>query len=181
MTYLLDMNACVELLNERDSSIARKLAATDSQLVVVCSIVKAELYHGAYKSSKREANLNLLARFFQRFMSLPFDDSAAEHYGRLRALLQRQGNLIGPNNLLIASIVNLLARFFQRFMSLPFNDSAAEHYGRLRALLQRQGNLIGPNNLLIASIALANNVTLVTHNTAEFSRVTGLQIEDWQA
>jgi len=133
MTYLLDMNACVELLNERDSSIARKLAATDSQLVVVCSIVKAELYHGAYKSSKREANLNLLARFFQRFMSLPFDDSAAEHYGRLRALLQRQGNLIGPNN------------------------------------------------LLIASIALANNVTLVTHNTAEFSRVTGLQIEDWQA
>ncbi len=133
MTYLLDMNACVELLNERDSSIARKLAATDSQLVVVCSIVKAELYHGAYKSSKREANLNLLARFFQRFMSLPFDDSAAEHYGRLRALLQRQGNLIGPNNLLIASIV------------------------------------------------LANNVTLVTHNTAEFSRVTGLQIEDWQA
>jgi len=96
MTYLLDTNACVELLNERDTLIAQKLARVVPQAVVVCSVVKAELYHGAYKSNRREANLNLLARFFQRFTSLPFDDSAAEEYGRLRALLQKKGNLIGP-------------------------------------------------------------------------------------
>ncbi len=66
------------------------------------------------------------------------------------------------------------------FESLPFDDSAAEEYGRLRALLQKQGNLIGPNDLLIASIALANKVTLVTHNTQEFGRIPGLQMEDWQ-
>jgi predicted nucleic acid-binding protein len=40
--------------------------------------------------------------------------------------------------------------------------------------------LIGPNDLLIASIALANEATLVTHNTDEFQRVDGLHIEDWQ-
>ena len=40
--------------------------------------------------------------------------------------------------------------------------------------------LIGPNDLLIASIALANGLTLVTHNTREFSRIPGLKLEDWQ-
>jgi tRNA(fMet)-specific endonuclease VapC len=39
---------------------------------------------------------------------------------------------------------------------------------------------IGPNDLLIASIALANGLTVVTHNTSEFSRVPGLPLEDWQ-
>jgi len=39
---------------------------------------------------------------------------------------------------------------------------------------------VGPNDLLIASIALANDVTLITHNTSEFSRILNLKIEDWQ-
>ena len=39
---------------------------------------------------------------------------------------------------------------------------------------------IGPNDLLIASIALASALTIVTHNTSEFSRVPGLKLEDWQ-
>ena len=124
MTYLLDTNACVELLNERDTLIAQKLARVVPQAVVVCSVVKAELYHGAYKSNRREANLNLLARFFQRFTSLPFDDSAAEEYGRLRALLQKKGNLIGPNDLLIASIalanhVTLVTNNTNEFSRVP--------------------------------------------------------------
>ena len=40
--------------------------------------------------------------------------------------------------------------------------------------------MIGPNDLTIASIALSHGLILVTHNTAEFSRVPGLQIEDWE-
>ena len=66
------------------------------------------------------------------------------------------------------------------FVSLPFNDAAAAEYGRLRAHLASQGTQIGPNDLMIAAIALANGLTLVTHNTAEFSRVPGLALEDWQ-
>lgn len=46
MTYLLDTNACIELLNKRDTHIAQKLALIAPQAIVVCSVVKAELYHG---------------------------------------------------------------------------------------------------------------------------------------
>jgi tRNA(fMet)-specific endonuclease VapC len=68
----------------------------------------------------------------------------------------------------------------QRFLSLPFDDAAAEQYGRIRADLTARGLTIGGNDMLIAAIALANGCTLVTHNTAEFSRVPDLVIEDWQ-
>lgn len=50
-----------------------------------------------------------------------------------------------------------------------------------RAALSKKGaGPIGPNDMLIAAIALANDLTLVTHNTAEFSRVPGLSLEDWE-
>jgi tRNA(fMet)-specific endonuclease VapC len=42
------------------------------------------------------------------------------------------------------------------------------------------GTPIGSYDLLIAAIALVNDLTLVTHNTREFERVEGLQIEDWE-
>lgn len=67
------------------------------------------------------------------------------------------------------------------FDSLSLDDSAADHAGRTRADLESKGTLIGPNDLLIAGIALANRVTLVTHNVAEFGRVSGLAIEDWES
>jgi len=54
-------------------------------------------------------------------------------------------------------------------------DKAAEIYADLRAA----GQLIEDADILIAAIALVNNLTLVTHNTAHFSRVAGLQLEDW--
>jgi len=72
-------------------------------------------------------------------------------------------------------------RFFGGFLSLPFDDQCAARYGELRAFLRQKGLLIGPNDLLIAATALAHGATLVTHNTAEFSRVPGLLFEDWEA
>jgi tRNA(fMet)-specific endonuclease VapC len=70
--------------------------------------------------------------------------------------------------------------FCGRFASLTFDDRAAEEYGRIRAHLAALGTSIGPNDLMIAAIALAHGLTLVTHNTSEFSRVPGLKLEDWQ-
>lgn len=64
--------------------------------------------------------------------------------------------------------------------SLPFDDAAAAEYGVLKAHLAAGGTMIGPNDLLIAAIALAAKVTLVTRNLAEFARVPGLVVEDWQ-
>jgi tRNA(fMet)-specific endonuclease VapC len=66
------------------------------------------------------------------------------------------------------------------FLSLPFDDRAAAEYARIRAHLASLGNVIGPNDLMIAAIALAHGLTLVTHNVAEFRRVPGLTVEDWQ-
>ncbi|HUQ48252.1 MAG TPA: type II toxin-antitoxin system VapC family toxin [Gemmatimonadaceae bacterium] len=62
---------------------------------------------------------------------------------------------------------------------LPFDSKAAEGYGMLRRYLERRGEVIGPFDLLIAAHAVAQNATLVTNNTREFSRVPTLQMEDW--
>jgi tRNA(fMet)-specific endonuclease VapC len=70
--------------------------------------------------------------------------------------------------------------FLNQFVSLPFDDRAAKIFGEIRAHLARLGTPIGPYDLQIAAIALANDVTLVTHNTREFSRVPHLRIEDWE-
>jgi tRNA(fMet)-specific endonuclease VapC len=67
------------------------------------------------------------------------------------------------------------------FDSLPLDDAAANRAGRVRAALEGAGTMIGPNDLLIAGIALANNLTLVTNNRGEFSRVTGLRLDNWES
>ena len=70
--------------------------------------------------------------------------------------------------------------FLNRFVSLPFDDDAAKIFGDIRARLSNLGTPIGPYDVQIAAIALANDLILVTHNTREFSRVDGLQLEDWE-
>ena len=73
-----------------------------------------------------------------------------------------------------------LEQFFQNYTSLPFDDAAATIAGQVRANLAAQGTPIGAYDLQIAAIALTHNLTLVTHNTREFSRVVGLRLEDWE-
>lgn len=70
--------------------------------------------------------------------------------------------------------------FLGQFVSLPFGDEAAVVCSQIRARLANAGTPIGAYDLQIAAIAQANNLTLVTHNTREFRRVNGLQIEDWE-
>jgi tRNA(fMet)-specific endonuclease VapC len=70
--------------------------------------------------------------------------------------------------------------FLRRFSTLPFDNRAAEVYGPMRAVLEQRGLSIGQNDMLIAAIALANNLTLVTHNTREFERIDQLRLEDWE-
>jgi len=76
--------------------------------------------------------------------------------------------------------LQLLQRFFKPLSSLNFDDRCAEEAGQIRADLAAQGKPIGPNDILIAATARAYNVVLITHNTGEFSRVTGLRLEDWE-
>ena len=101
--------------------------------LVVCAIVKAEMFYGAAKSEFPVKSLRKQEKFLAQFESLPFDDKAAATYATIRADLEAHGTPIGPND------------------------------------------------MMIAAIAIANNLTLVTHNTGEFSRVAGLQVVDWES
>lgn len=134
MIYLLDSNACIGWMRQREPNLIARIKREPPANIVICSMVIGELLYGAERSGTAH----------------------------------RAGNFL------------LVEKLRLRFASVPFDESAAEEYGRIRAHLTNLGQLIGPNDLLIAAIALANGLTLVTHNTAEFSRVPGLRVEDWQ-
>jgi tRNA(fMet)-specific endonuclease VapC len=63
--------------------------------------------------------------------------------------------------------------------TLAFDEASAEQFGRLRVELQRIGIAVSPIDLLIASAALAHDLTLVTHNTADYRNIPELRLEDW--
>lgn len=71
--------------------------------------------------------------------------------------------------------------FLEQFVSLPFGDNAAIICAEMRSRLAVAGTPVGAYDLQIAAIALVHNLILVTHNTREFDRIDGLQIEDWEA
>jgi tRNA(fMet)-specific endonuclease VapC len=132
MRYLLDTNVCIEILRGRNGALKARLAEQNPNELVLCSVVWAELQCGVHLAQNPQQEQ---AKLQNAFCNLP---------------------------------------------RLPFDDSAAEVYGEIRAHLQRTGRLIGGNDLLIAATAQTNGLTLVTHNTGEFSRVPNLPIEDWQ-
>ena len=66
-----------------------------------------------------------------------------------------------------------------RFSVLEFDEKDARQAGQIRADLASKGTPIGPYDVLIAGQARARELTLVTDNTAEFTRVQGLKVEDW--
>lgn len=70
--------------------------------------------------------------------------------------------------------------FVRKFVVLPMDDAAASTYAAVRSGLEAKGWPIGAFDVLIASIALNHNLTLVTHNVGEFSRVPGLTLEGWE-
>jgi tRNA(fMet)-specific endonuclease VapC len=130
MTYLLDANAIIALLNDTNSSTAQRARRHKPQDVGISAIVAHELYYGAFKSQRASRNVALV-------------DSL-------------------------------------RFEVVEFDREDARQAGEVRALLAARGTPIGPYDVLIAGQARARELILVTHNTAEFGRVPGLRIEDWE-
>lgn len=107
MAWLLDTNAWISFLKPGQTggkAIAEKLAALQENEILLCSVVKAELWHGAEKFGSREARLAKLTEIFARYVSLPFDDPAARYYADVRHNLETRGQVIGPNDLKIAAI-----------------------------------------------------------------------------
>jgi tRNA(fMet)-specific endonuclease VapC len=104
MTWMLDTNACIRYLNGRAPKLKLRIDATDPTDLRVCSIVKAELFFGAARSTDPADAIARQKYFLSRFDSLEFDDAAAEIYGGVRGELEKCGTPIGRNDLLIASI-----------------------------------------------------------------------------
>jgi tRNA(fMet)-specific endonuclease VapC len=132
MKYLLDTNVCVTFLNQRKPLLTKRFLSVAAPDKIICSIVRAELLYGAFKSQRQSSSLHTIEAFLSGYPNLDFDADTARIYGQLRAELEKKGTPIGPND------------------------------------------------LQIAAIALAHNLTLITHNTSEFSRVTNLSLEDWE-
>lgn len=72
-----------------------------------------------------------------------------------------------------------LTEFLGPLEILDFPATASVVYGEIRTRLQRAGTPIGIYDLLLAAHALHRNLTLVTNNVREFSRVPDLRIENW--
>ena len=129
MAWLLDTNAWISFLKPGQpagKAIADRLAALQEGEILLSSVVKAELWHGAEKHTNREARLAKLTEIFDRYVSLPFDDAAARHYGTIRHDLEMRGEVIGPNDLKIAA--TCLAR------GLTLVTANANEFGRVAGL-----------------------------------------------
>ena len=130
MTYLLDTNTCIRYLNGRSPAVKNRLEALAPADVGLCAVVKAELAYGAARSHDPERTMVKVAAFWGPFTSLPFDDSCADTYGRIRAQLEQVGTPIGANDLMIAAIavahgltlVTHNTREFERVPGLSLTD-----------------------------------------------------------
>jgi len=137
MHYLLDTNTWIHYLKRPGSPVEARLRRTPVSDVAVCSIVWAELLHGARKYEKRDARVERIERTLGPFQSLPFDDDAARQYAEIRDSLETRGEIIGPNDLLIAAIArthNLTLvsnnnREFNRVQGLNIEDWTVDAQG----------------------------------------------------
>ncbi len=128
---MLDTNVCIALLRGDAGQLLLRMQEHEIEEIGISSITLAELQYGVAKSARPVHHETLLVEFCAPLAIVPFDDRAAESYGRVRAQFERAGTPIGPLD------------------------------------------------TLIAAHALALKVTLVTNNEREFSRVTGLRVENW--
>ncbi|HEU0230919.1 MAG TPA: type II toxin-antitoxin system VapC family toxin [Burkholderiaceae bacterium] len=101
LRYLLDTNIVSYVLKRRPVEVLTIFNANASRMAI-SSITLAELFHGAEKSSRVGENLSVIEDFCSRLDVLPYGVKAAQHYGAIRAALEKQGQPIGVNDLHIA-------------------------------------------------------------------------------
>ncbi len=101
--YMLDTNICIYVLKNHSEKLRHKFKAIKN--ICISSITYGELCFGIENgdSSKREARREQLDIFTQRLLIDPWDEDAARHYGFIRAILKKQGTIIGNNDLLISA------------------------------------------------------------------------------
>ena len=76
-------------------------------------------------------------------------------------------------------LLGLIHDLLQEVAVVDFDSECAEQFGKLQGGLLQQGMTVPVADLMIASAALVHNLTLVTHNTADFQNIPGLRLDDW--
>ncbi len=105
MKFFLDTNICIYFLKGMYPALLTKMLLCSTRDIKIASMVKAELLHGVEKSRKREENKTMVESFLLPFEIIPFDNEAAIIYSVIRSELEKKGNVIGPNDLIIAATV----------------------------------------------------------------------------
>ena len=132
MLYYLDTNICITCIRKsiKTENIVRRFIEYGYFNIKLSTIVIAELMHGAYKSKRTEETLSDTEEFIAGFEVIPFDYDAAVAYGKIKASLERKGQVIGPNDMLIAAaalsrnavLVTNNTREFSRIDGLKLED-----------------------------------------------------------
>ena len=130
MKYIFDTNVCIRILKGDNPKILKIISKINIESIAIPSIVRYELFYGAYKSSNPENTLNKLNTFLSCFTDIPFDTESEEICGKIRAELERNGTPIGPYDLMITSIAlshNLIlvtnnTKEFSRIKDLQIED-----------------------------------------------------------
>jgi tRNA(fMet)-specific endonuclease VapC len=102
LRYLLDTNIVIYVLKRRPVEVLSTFNANASRMAI-SAITLAELLHGAEKSSRVSENLAAIEDFCSRLQVLPYGPKAAQHYGVIRAALEKLGQPIGENDMHIAA------------------------------------------------------------------------------
>jgi tRNA(fMet)-specific endonuclease VapC len=137
VTFFLDTNACIALINGTSPGLRRRFrrAVAGGRSIAVSSVVAFELWYGVAKSARRQDNAKRLATFFAGPIELiPFDDADARIAGEVRATLEAAGTPIGAYDLLIAgqalrrrlTLITADVREFARVAGLAWRDWASQ-------------------------------------------------------
>ena len=102
MSVLLDTDIVIYTLKRRPAAVHEHFVKHAGRMAI-SAITLAELMHGAEKSSDPARNLTVVEDFCSRITVLPYGERAAQHYGAIRAALERIGQTIGVNDLHIAA------------------------------------------------------------------------------
>ena len=130
MKYMLDTNVLVHLIRNKSENVKNRLRQENISDVCISSITYAELEYGVSKSSNKEKNALALLTVLSGIKVLPLGESAGKVYGSIRASLEKDGNVIGPNDMLIAAhalaegltLVTNNTREFRRVPGLNIED-----------------------------------------------------------
>ena len=126
MKLLLDTNICIYLIKKKPPSVLRHFNAYAVGTIGISSITVAELEFGVQKSLYPSKNQDALEQFLLPLVILDFNHEAARAYGRLRALLEAQGRVIGALDMLIAA--HALSQ------SLPLATNNVREFSRISGL-----------------------------------------------